>query len=124
MYTFFWPGTQAEIESVEIKRFSGAGYTASSGSNSVAGGVMDLALYRYRYSVEGESYSSWGTNTQKIVFHGNSVQDKTASYQPIKIYYWPPAPALSVTKRGVPLFLFLGLLSLGLIFWYFGSKYR
>jgi len=129
MYSHFWSTALAEIESVHMQSKSGSGFSASKGSSSIVGGVTNVGLYKYRYSVNGNTYSAWGTNTQKIVSrHNASRQDSSepqgSGFEPIKIYYLPQAPVISVTKRGVPLIGFCVLLFLGTIFWYVGRRYR
>lgn len=131
MYSHAWTTTWAEIESVHFKRATSAGYSARGDSTSVVGGVTAVGLYKYSYSVGDANYSGWGTNTQEIV-HRQAPQDQstaankksTAIYQPIKVYYWPVAPTISVTKRGVPIIGFFVLLSVGAVFWYVGRRYR
>lgn len=124
MFTHFWATALAEIESVQVEKTLGSGFTASRGSHNVRGGMLKVSLYQYRYSIAGQTYSSWGTNPKKVVFRQKSSKQTHAVYEPIKIYYLPFAPTLSVTKRGVPLVAFLTLLLLGILFWYIGRRYR
>ena len=145
MYSHAWVATWAEIESVHFKRATSAGYSAHGESASVVGGVMAVGLYKYKYSVGDVQYSGWGTNTQEVIHRQASnvqsaaakqnsaaakqngpeaSQKNTAVYQPIKVYYWPVMPTVSVSKRGVPIIAFFVLLLVGVVFWYVGRRYR
>jgi len=138
MYSYAWTATWAEIESVHFKRTTSAAYSAHGESASVVGGVMAVGLYKYSYFVGEVEYSGWGTNTQEIIHRrAPNVQSAAAKqnsaaashksnavYQPIKVYYWPVMPTVSVTKRGVPIIAFFVFLLVGVVFWYVGRRYR